>query len=127
MKLFIVLLFVLILVKMNYSKKHYFQKTNKWSIEDHVLLDKELKETSKNITIIAKNLNKTIEETKEQIKEFIYLIYTKTITKSIVKNTGFREEEILDIINEKNPLKREIDELKQLLEKALPKLSFTKT
>ena len=102
MKLIIVLLFVLILVKMNNaSKKHYFQKTNKWTIEDHVLLDKELKYTSKNITIIAKNLNKTIEEVNEHIKELIYIIYSKTISKSIVKHTGFTEKQIFEIINEK--------------------------
>jgi hypothetical protein len=100
MKLIIVLLFVLILVKMNNaSKKHYFQKNNKWTIEDHVLLDKELKYTSKNITIIAKNLNKTSEEVNEQIKELIYIIYSKTISKTIVKHTGFTEKQILEIIN----------------------------
>ena len=83
----------------NATKKHYFQKTNNWSIEEHVLLDKELKYTSKNITIISKNLNKTIEEVNKQIEELIYIIYVKTISKSIVKHTGFTEKQILDIIN----------------------------
>ena len=118
MKLISILLFVLILVKTNNATKKYFHKTNNWTIDDHLLLDDQLDGNPININIISKNLNKSIEEVKAQIKEFIYIIYVKTITKSIVKKTGFSEELIMDTINEKNEInkmKNEIKELKMII------------
>ena len=118
MKVFIIVLFVLILVKMNNATKKYFHKTNNWTIDEHLLLDDQLDGSPININIIAKKLNKSIEEVNAQIKEFIYIIYIKTITKNIVKKTGFSEELIMDTINEKNEInkmKNEIKELKMII------------
>ena len=103
---------------MNNGTKKYFHKTNNWTIEEHILLDKQLDGSPININIIAKKLNKSIEEVNAQIKEFIYIIYIKTITKNIVKKTGFSEELIMDTINEKNEInkmKNEIKELKMII------------
>ena len=118
MKVFIIVLFVLILVKMNNATKKYFHKTNNWTIDEHLLLDDQLDGSPININIIAKKLNKSIEEVNAQIKEFIYIIYIKTITKNIVKKTGFSEELIMDTINDKNEInkiKNEIKELKMII------------
>ena len=118
MKVFIIVLFVLILVKMNNATKKYFHKTNNWTIDEHILLDDQLDGNPININIISKKLNKSIEEVNAQIKEFIYIIYIKTITKNIVKKTGFSEELIMDTINEKNEInkmKNEIKELKMII------------
>ena len=118
MKLISMLLFVLILVKMNNATKKYFHKTNNWTIDDHLLLDDQLDGNPININIISKNLNKSIEEVKAQIKELIYIIYIKTITKNIVKKTGIPEEQIMDTINDKseiNKMKNEIKELKMII------------
>ena len=101
MKVFIIVLFVLILVKMNNATKKYFHKTNNWTIDEHLLLDDQLDGSPININIISKKLNKSIDEVNAQIKEFIYIIYVKTITKNIVKKTGFSEELIMDTINNK--------------------------
>ena len=101
MKLISILLIVLILVKMNNATKKYFHKTNNWTIDEHLLLDDQLDGSPININIISKKLNKSIDEVNAQIKEFIYIIYVKTITKNIVKKTGFSEELIMDTINNK--------------------------
>ena len=118
MKLISILLIVLILVKMNNATKKYFHKTNNWTIDEHLLLDDQLDGSPININIISKKLNKSIDEVNAQIKEFIYIIYVKTITKNIVKKTGFSEELIMDTINEKNEInkmKNEIKELKMII------------
>ena len=104
MKVISMLLVFLILVKMNNATKKYFHKTNNWTIDEHLLLDDQLDGSPININIIAKKLNKSIEEVNAQIKEFIYIIYVKTITKNIVKKTGLSEELIMDTINEKNKI-----------------------
>ena len=57
------------------------------TIEEHILLDKQLDGNPININRISKNLNKSIEEVNAQIQEFIYIIYIKKITKKIVKKT----------------------------------------
>ena len=101
MKLISILLIVLILVKMNNATKKYFHKTNNWTIDEHILLDDQLDGNPININNISKKLNKSIDEVNAQIKEFIYIIYVKTITKNIVKKTGFSEELIMDTINNK--------------------------
>jgi hypothetical protein len=118
MKLISILLIVLILVKMNNATKKYFHKTNNWTIEEHILLDKQLDGNPININMISKNLNKSIEEVNAQIQEFIYIIYIKKITKKIVKKTGFTEKLIIDTINDKseiNKIKNEIKELKMII------------
>ena len=120
MKLISILLFFLILVKMNNATKKYFHKTNNWTIDEHLLLDDQLDGSPININIISKKLNKSIDEVNAQIKEFIYIIYVKTITKNIVKKTGLSEELIMDTINEKNKItqtekKNEIKELKMII------------
>ena len=120
MKLISILLVVLILVKMNNATKKYFHKTNNWTIDEHLLLDDQLDGSPININIISKKLNKSIDEVNAQIKEFIYIIYVKTITKNIVKKTGLSEELIMDTINEKNKItqtekKNEIKELKMII------------
>ena len=91
MKLISILLFVLILVKTNNATKKYFHKTNNWTIDEHILLDDQLDGNPININIISKKLNKSIEEVNAQIKEFIYIIYVKTITKNIVKKLSFQK------------------------------------
>ena len=120
MKLISILLIVLILVKMNNATKKYFHKTNNWTIDEHILLDDQLDGNPININNISKKLNKSIDEVNAQIKEFIYIIYVKTITKNIVKKTGLSEELIMDTINEKNKItqtekKNEIKELKMII------------
>ena len=120
MKLISILLFFLILVKMNNATKKYFHKTNNWTIDEHILLDDQLDGNPININNISKKLNKSIDEVNAQIKEFIYIIYVKTITKNIVKKTGLSEELIMDTINEKNKItqtekKNEIKELKMII------------
>jgi len=55
------------------------------TIEEHILLDKQLDGNPININRILKNLNKSIEEVNAQIQEFIYIIYIKKITKKIAK------------------------------------------
>jgi len=103
---------------MNNATKKYFHITNNWTIDEHLLLDDQLDGSPININIISKNLNKSIEEVNAQIKEFIYIIYVKTITKNIIKKTGFSENQILNIINEKNEInkmKNEIKELKMII------------
>ena len=103
---------------MNNGTKKYFHKTNNWTIEEHILLDKQLDGSPININMISKNLNKSIEEVNAQIQEFIYIIYIKKITKKIVKKTGFTEKLIMDTINDKseiNKIKNEIKELKMII------------
>ena len=112
MKFISVLLFVLILVKMNNANKIYYQQTNNWTLKEHILLEKQLLATDKNINHIAENLNRTIEDIYEQLKEYTYIGYIKMITINLMENTGLTEKQTFDIINEKNPLKSEINELK---------------
>ncbi len=112
MKVISVLLFVLILVKMNTATKIYYQQTNNWTLKEHILLEKQLKATNNNINHIAENLNRTIEDIYEQLKEYTYIGYIKMITINLMENTGLTEKQTFDIINEKNPLKSEINELK---------------
>lgn len=114
MKLISMLLFFLILVKMNNATKKYFHKTNNWTIDEHILLDDQLDGKPININIISKKLNKSIDEVNAQIKEFIYIIYIKTITKNIVKKTGIPEELIMDTINDKNEINKMKNEIKEL-------------
>ena len=113
MKLISILLFVLILVKMNNATKKYYHHTNNWTIKEHILLEKELIATDKNINHIAENLNRTIEDIYAQLKEYTYIGYIKMITINLMENTGLTEKQTFDIINEKNPLKSEINELKK--------------
>ena len=112
MKFISILLFVLILVKMNNATKIYYQQTNNWTLKEHILLEKQLLATDKNINHIAENLNRTIEDIYEQLKEYTYIGYIKMITINLMENTGLTEKQTFDIINEKNPLKSEINELK---------------
>jgi len=69
MKFISVLLFVLILVKMNNATKIYYHHTNNWTIKEHILLEKQLLATDKNINHIAENLNRTIEDIYEQMRK----------------------------------------------------------
>jgi len=54
---------------MNNATKIYYHHTNNWTIKEHILLEKQLLATDKNINHIAENLNRTIEDIYEQMRK----------------------------------------------------------